>query len=143
MRYMSRRPHGDLSPITLRIADACRITGIGRSKFYELIKAGEIEVIKVGAITLVPVSGIQALLERGRPRTAECAQPSLVEMMHPFLANAILTASIAGTLESVRRDLASNDEGTRTKAEDNVIERMIAALYKPQDKPQGERLGVV
>jgi excisionase family DNA binding protein len=52
MRHMPRRPHGDLSPITLRIADACRITGIGRSKFYELIKAGEIEVIKVGAITL-------------------------------------------------------------------------------------------
>lgn len=47
MRHMPRPPSSDLSPITLRIADACRITGIGRSKFYELIKAGEIEVIKV------------------------------------------------------------------------------------------------
>lgn len=131
MRHMPHRPHGDLSPITLRIADACRVTGIGRSKFYELIKAGEIEVIKVGAITLVPMSGIQALLERGRPRTAERAQRGLDEAMHPFLANAILIASIAGTSESVRRDLASKDEETRTKAEDSIVERMIAALYEP------------
>lgn len=131
MRHLPRGLHGSLSPITLRIADACRVTGIGRSKFYELIKAGEIDVIKVGAITLVPMSGIQALLERGRPRTAERAQPSLDEAMHPFLANAILTASIAGTSESVRRDLASKDEETRTKAEDSIVERMIAALYEP------------
>lgn len=136
MRHMPRRQHGDLSPITLRIADACRITGIGRSKFYELIKAGEIEVIKVGAITLVPMSGIQALLSRRRPGTAERAQASLAEAMHPFLANAILTASIAGAPESVRLDLLSKDEGARTKAEDVIVERMIAALYEPQ----GERL---
>lgn len=134
MRHMPRRSHSDLSPITLRIADACRVTGIGRSKFYELIKAGEIEVIKVGAITLVPMSGIQALLERGRPRTAERAQRGLDEAMHPFLASAILTASIAGTSESVRHDLTSKDEGTRTKAEDSIVERMIEALYDPPDE---------
>lgn len=134
MRHMPRRPHGSLSPIALRIADACRITGIGRSKFYELIKTGEIEVIKVGAITLVPMSGIQALLERGRPRTAERAQRGLDKAMHPFLASAILTASIAGASESVRHDLTSKDEGTRTKAEDSIVERMIAALYEPHDE---------
>lgn len=27
-------------PITVRINEACRITGIGRSKFYEFIAAG-------------------------------------------------------------------------------------------------------
>jgi excisionase family DNA binding protein len=137
MRHTPPRQHGDLSPITLRIADACRITGIGRSKFYELIKAGEIEVIKVGAMTLVPMSGIQALLERGRPGADEGKQSTLTEAMHPFLANAILTASIAGTSEAVRRDLLSKADGTRTKAEDNVVERMVAALYE-QD---GETLG--
>ena len=46
MRHSPHRQHGDLSPITLRIADACRVTGIGRSKFYALIKAGEIDVIR-------------------------------------------------------------------------------------------------
>lgn len=131
MRHSPRRQHGDLSPITLRIADACRVTGIGRSKFYELIKAGEIEVIKVGAITLVSMSAIQALLERGRPRTTERAQRGLDQAMHPFLANAILIASIAETSESVRRDLASKDKETQAKAEDSIVERMIAALYEP------------
>lgn len=129
MRHMPRHPSGNLSPITLRIADACRITGIGRSKFYELIKAGEIDVIKVGAITLVPMSGIQALLERGRLGSAEHARGNLAAAMHPVLASAILTGSIAGTPESVRRDLVSKDQGARTKAEDSIVERMIAALY--------------
>jgi len=134
MGHTPHRSGGDLSPITLRIADACRVTGIGRSKFYELIKAGEIEVIKVGAITLVPMSGIQALLERGRSGAHERAKPLLTEAMHPFLANAILTAGMAEASETVRRDLLSGDEGTRTKAENRVVQRMIAALYDPDDE---------
>lgn len=129
MRHMPKHSSSSLSPITLRIADACRVTGIGRSKFYELIKAGEIEVIKVGAITLVPMSGIKALLNRGRPGADEGEQSTLIEALHPLLANAILTASIAETPESVRYDLSSMDAGTRTKAENRVVERMITALY--------------
>lgn len=56
--------HQPLRPLTVRIPEACRITGIGRSKLYELIAAGEIETIKVGALTLVPVAGIERFLER-------------------------------------------------------------------------------
>jgi excisionase family DNA binding protein len=41
---------------------ACRITGIGRSKLYELIKAREIGIIKVGKITLVPVESLMRYL---------------------------------------------------------------------------------
>jgi excisionase family DNA binding protein len=51
-------------PLTVRVREACRLTGIGRSKLYELIAAGEIEVIKVGAITLVPVSSLTSFLRR-------------------------------------------------------------------------------
>lgn len=134
MRPMPSKSNADLSPITLRIADACRITGIGRSKFYELIKAGEIGVIKVGAITLVPMTSIDALLQCGRPTAGDIAKPPLDEVMHPFLANAILTASIASTPEAVRRDLSSSDEGRRGKAEDGVVERMILALYDRADQ---------
>lgn len=133
MRNMSR-PNGDLSPITLRIADACRITGIGRSKFYELIKAGEIEVTKIGTITLVPMSGIQSLLARGRPHSTASAPCKLAEAMHPFLASAVMTASIAATSASTRRDLSSEDEGTRMKAEDSMVQRMVAALYELDDR---------
>ena len=58
---MSETP--SLRPMTLRIADACRLTGIGRSKLYELIKAGDIEIIKVGSRTLVPIDALEAFIE--------------------------------------------------------------------------------
>lgn len=51
-------------PITVRIPEACRLTGIGRSKLYELIAAGEIETIKIGTITLVPVASLTMFLGR-------------------------------------------------------------------------------
>jgi excisionase family DNA binding protein len=51
-------------PITVRVPDACRLTGIGRSKLYELIAAGEIEIIKVGTITLIPVTSLTDFLHR-------------------------------------------------------------------------------
>ena len=51
-------------PITVRVREACRLSGIGRSKLYELIAAGEIEIIKVGTITLVPVISLTKFLQR-------------------------------------------------------------------------------
>ena len=53
---------GPMRPITVRIREACRITGIGRSKLYELIQAGELQTIKVGSITLIPVASIDRFL---------------------------------------------------------------------------------
>ena len=134
MRHAPQGPGTGIPPLTLRISEACRVTGIGRSKFYELIKDGAVEVIKVGAITLVPMSSIQALLDRGHRGDAEFPRRGLAEVMHPFVANAILTASIAGTSELVRQDLLSQDYGTRSKAEDSIVERMTAALYEPHDE---------
>ena len=48
--------------LTVRVPEACRITGIGRSKLYELIRDGKIRTIKVGAMTLVPVSSLAEFL---------------------------------------------------------------------------------
>lgn len=42
------------------------MTGIGRSKLYELIQEGEIEVIKIGAMTLVPVASLEAFIAAHR-----------------------------------------------------------------------------
>src|SRR3546814_10526327 len=50
------------APITVRIKEACRLTGIGRSKLYLLIAEGAIDTIKVGSMTLIPVSSIEAFL---------------------------------------------------------------------------------
>jgi len=53
-------------PFTVRVREACRLTGIGRSKLYELIAAGEIEIVKVGTITLIPTAALQRFLDRRR-----------------------------------------------------------------------------
>lgn len=58
-----------IAPLSVRIKEACRMTGIGRSKLYELIAAGDIEVIKVGSMTLVPVEGLRSFLAARRERS--------------------------------------------------------------------------
>lgn len=55
-----------IEPISVRIREACRLTGIGRSKLYELIADGELKVVKVGSITLVPIDDLRAFIDRQR-----------------------------------------------------------------------------
>lgn len=57
-------PQDRIEPITVRIPDACRMLGIRRSKFYELVAEGEIRTLKLGSATLVPVEGIKELVAR-------------------------------------------------------------------------------
>jgi excisionase family DNA binding protein len=52
--------------LTVRIPMAANMLGIGRSKLYELISAGEIEVIKIGKATLIVVESLQRFVERRR-----------------------------------------------------------------------------
>lgn len=59
-------PKPQCEPITVRIPEAIRLTGIGRSKLYELIGSGDLEVVKIGNCTLIPVASIHALIERNR-----------------------------------------------------------------------------
>lgn len=66
-------------PITVRIPEACRMTGIGRSKLYALIKAGDIPTIKVGSMKLVPLKGLEGFLER-------CGQETVRERLNADLA---------------------------------------------------------
>lgn len=54
--------------ITVRIKEACRITGIGRSKLYELIAEGKIDIVKIGAMTLIPVDSLRTLTQGRRQR---------------------------------------------------------------------------
>ena len=55
----------------MRVPDACRYLGIGRSTLYVLIGKGEIEVIKMGAATLVLTASLRSLVERLRSSDAE------------------------------------------------------------------------
>jgi excisionase family DNA binding protein len=59
-------PTDGLAPLTVRIPAAVRMTGIGRSKLYELIASGDIEIVKIGASTLIPVASLQELIDRNR-----------------------------------------------------------------------------
>ncbi len=55
-----------LEPLTVRIPDAVRMTGIGRSKLYELIQSGDIAIVKIGASTLIPIESLRELIDRNR-----------------------------------------------------------------------------
>ena len=51
-----------LDPLTVRIAEAVRLTGLCRSKIYELIASGDIETVKVGRCTLISMASLRALV---------------------------------------------------------------------------------
>ncbi|QWC57467.1 helix-turn-helix domain-containing protein [Erythrobacter sp. 3-20A1M] len=60
-----------IEPITMRVPDACRYLGIGRSTLYVLIAARDVEVIKLGSATLVLTTSLRALVERKRKAGGE------------------------------------------------------------------------
>lgn len=53
-----------IEPLTVRISVAVQLTGIGRSKIYELIKAKKLDTVKVGASTLITVASLRRLVQK-------------------------------------------------------------------------------
>ena len=53
-------------PLTVRIATAVELTGISRSKIYELIKAKELETVKIGASSFIIFASLRQLIESRR-----------------------------------------------------------------------------
>lgn len=51
-------------PLSVRITVAAALLGIGRTKLYELIGAGEIELIKVGKVSLIPMRALEDFVDR-------------------------------------------------------------------------------
>ncbi len=62
-RRKSRRE--PTQPVSTTIADACRITGLGKSTIYELIREGKLKAVAVGRRRLVLFTSIMALVEPG------------------------------------------------------------------------------
>ena len=52
--------------IAMRVPEACRYLGIGRSTLYVLIAKGQVEIIKMGSATLVLTASLRSLVERLR-----------------------------------------------------------------------------
>jgi hypothetical protein len=69
----------DWKPLTITIATARRVSGLGNTKIWELIKDRKLETVRIGRRTLVTYRSMEALLapdprlepkphRRGRPR---------------------------------------------------------------------------
>lgn len=55
-------------PLNWRISEFCEAFGMGRTKFYSLVKSGEIRLVKFGRTSLIPdaeARRLQAALEAG------------------------------------------------------------------------------
>lgn len=51
-----------MEPLTVRVSTAVKLTGISRSRLYELIQSGDLEVKKIGRSTLIPFSALKRLV---------------------------------------------------------------------------------
>jgi excisionase family DNA binding protein len=76
-----------MQPLAVRIREACRMTGISRSKLYELIGSGEIERIKVGSITLIPIGSLRLFIDRRRAvAQPDCRSDRAAQLRPPMNA---------------------------------------------------------
>lgn len=51
-----------LEPLAYSIADAVRVSAIGRTRLYALIGEGRLKATKVGKRTLIPADSLKALI---------------------------------------------------------------------------------
>ena len=55
-----------VEPICVKVNDAARMIGVGRTKLYELIADGEVETVKLGKSTRVITASLHRLVMRQR-----------------------------------------------------------------------------
>ena len=53
-------------PICVRVNEAARMIGVGRTKLYEMIAAGEVETVKLGKATRITTASLHDLVRRQR-----------------------------------------------------------------------------
>jgi len=57
--------------ITAPIGEFCRLSGIGRTRIYELIGGGSLDSITIGRRRLIVIDSYRRLIERQRLTSAE------------------------------------------------------------------------
>jgi excisionase family DNA binding protein len=62
------RGRGPEEPLAVRIPQAARMLGVGRSTLYARISSGEIETVKIGRSTLVLTESLRNFLTSHRNR---------------------------------------------------------------------------
>ncbi|WP_395337549.1 helix-turn-helix domain-containing protein [Novosphingobium sp. BL-8H] len=57
-----------MEQISVRISDAVRLTGLSRTKIYQLISHGDLEVAKIGRSTVIIASSLREFVGSRRTR---------------------------------------------------------------------------
>ena len=52
-----------IEPLAYSISEACRVSSLGRTRIYQLIKEGQLEVRKIGKRTIIPAASLRALID--------------------------------------------------------------------------------
>ena len=61
--HESRQRSNSLEPLLLRPIEAAKLLGIGRSKAYEMIAAGELPSVRLGQSIRVPLAALKAWID--------------------------------------------------------------------------------
>lgn len=59
---LPRLANGVLEPLAVRVAIAAELLGLGKTRIYELIEAGDLEIVKIGRSTLIPYKNLKKLI---------------------------------------------------------------------------------
>ena len=62
VKMIERAWEKKIEPLTVRISTAVRITGLSRSRIYELIQSGDLSVKKVGRATLIVFADLKRMV---------------------------------------------------------------------------------
>lgn len=62
---------GPMERISVKIPEAVRLSGLSRSRLYELMKNGDIEFAKVGSSTLILVESLREFVHSRRVQSAD------------------------------------------------------------------------
>jgi excisionase family DNA binding protein len=55
----------DDAPLAYRVAQFCKAVGLGKTKFYELVRDGKIKTVVIGGRRLIPADEAQRLVREG------------------------------------------------------------------------------
>lgn len=78
-----REPAGVLTirhPLTVTVKVALVMIGIGRTRFYELVAAGQITTVKIGRRRLVHVDSLQRLAAEGYVVAPPYIRPEQIDL---------------------------------------------------------------
>jgi len=56
--------HEQTQPLAVTVREACRLTGIGRTLLYDMIRDGRVKALRLGRRRLVTTASLNALIDK-------------------------------------------------------------------------------